>query len=54
MVFTLSYQDGFTPLLKACKAGHVGTASKLINSNADKDRADKASLMFYDVYLEFP
>ena len=50
MLFTLSYQDGFTPLLKASKAGHVGIASKLINANADKDRADKASsLMFYDV-----
>ena len=47
MLFIISYQVGFTPLLKACKAGHVGVASKLINANADKDLADKASILMF-------
>lgn len=51
MLFIISYQGGFTPLLKACKAGHAGVASKLINANADKDRADKASILMFYIYI---
>ena len=47
MLFNISYQVGSTPLFKACKAGHVGVASKLIDANADKDRADKASFNIF-------